>query len=64
MKSPSVREKVKIEPAAMPGRASGKSTRRNVVQPRAPMSALASRNESGTRSIADQPGMIMNGSQM
>ena len=64
MKSPSVSENVKIDPAARPGSTSGSSTRRNVVKPRAPMSADASSSESGTRSIAAQTGMIMNGSQM
>ena len=64
MKSPSVSEKVKIEPAARPGSVSGSRTLRKVCQPRAPMSADASSSDSGTRSIAAQTGMIMNGSQM
>ena len=64
MKSPSVSEKVKIEPAAIPGRIRGNSTVRNVRQPRAPRSAEASSIESGTRSIAAHTGRIMNGSQM
>ena len=64
MKSPSVSENVKIEPAAIPGRINGNSTERNVRQLRAPRSADASMKESGTRSIAAHTGRIMKGSQM
>ena len=64
MKSPSVSENVKIEPATIPGSASGRSTRRTVVVPRAPRSADASSTESGIRSNAAKTGRIMNGSQM
>src|SRR5919201_6304678 len=60
MKSPNVRENVKIEPATTPGSASGNSTLRNVRQPEAPRSAEASKYESGTRSIAAHTGRIMN----
>ena len=52
MKSPSVSEKVKIDPAMTPGRTSGSTTLRSVRRVRAPRSAEASKNESGIRSKA------------
>ena len=52
MKSPSVSENVKIEPATTPGNASGSTTVRNVVEPFAPRSREASISEPGTRSSA------------
>ena len=64
MKSPSVSENVKMEPATMPGNASGNTTVRSVRNWRAPRSDDASMNESGMRSSAVYTGMIMNGSQM
>src|SRR3954454_17897700 len=64
MYSPTVSEKVKIDPATTPVSASGSSTRRNVVGDLAPRSPEASSRESGTRSMAAQTGRIMNGSQM
>ena len=63
MKSPSVSENVKIEPATRPGFASGSTTLRNVSHGRAPRSLEASRNDPGTRSSAASTGRIMNGSQ-
>ena len=50
MKSPSVSENVKIEPATMPGSASGRTTERSVRKPCAPRSRDASSSESGIRS--------------
>ena len=64
MKSPSVSENVKMEPATRPGSASGSTTLRRVRPSRAPRSLDASMNESGIRSSAVYTGMIMNGSQM
>jgi hypothetical protein len=58
-KSPSVREKVKIAPAARPGMARGSVTWRNVWAGRAPRSAEASRHERGTRSRAAATGSTM-----
>ena len=52
MKSPSVSEKVKIEPATTPGRESGKTTCQNVLPPLAPRSPEASTSEWGMRSSA------------
>ena len=52
MKSPRVRENVKIDPATTPGSASGRITFAIVRPPRAPRSAEASRYESGIRSMA------------
>ena len=52
MKSPSVSEKVKIDPATTPGSASGRTTLRSVRQLRAPRSPDASSSESGIRSSA------------
>ena len=59
MKSPSVSEKVKIDPAATPGMASGRITRRKVSRGRAPRSAEASMKDLGTRSSAASTGRIM-----
>ena len=50
MKSPSVSEKVKIDPATTAGKASGKITRRKVVPGLAPRSSEALSSESGIRS--------------
>ncbi len=50
MKSPRVREKVKIEPATTAGKASGKITRRKVVKGAAPRSSEALISEFGIRS--------------
>jgi len=47
-----VSENVKIEPAITPGSASGRITRRNVVNPLAPRSRDASMYDSGIRSSA------------
>ena len=52
MKSPRVSEKVKIEPATIPGRIIGIRIWRKVNHEPAPKSAEASRSESGTRSKA------------
>src|SRR4029079_8064874 len=51
-KSPIVSEKTKIEPATIPGKASGKITLRKVVSAFAPRSREASRYESGIFSRA------------
>jgi hypothetical protein len=59
-----VSENVKMEPAARPGTASGRITRRSVVHPFAPRSAEASRYEYGSRSSAAYTGRTMNGNQM
>ena len=53
---------MKIDPATIPGRASGSSTSRVVRQVRAPRSCDASICEAGIRSSAAYTGMIMNGS--
>ena len=50
MKSPSVSENVKIEPATIAGKTSGSTTRRIVVHARPPRSDDASSSESGIRS--------------
>ena len=50
MKSPSVSEKVKIEPATTAGKASGRITRRKVCPGFAPRSSEALSSESGIRS--------------
>ena len=63
MKSPSVSENVKIEPATTAGSASGRMTRRNVHKAAAPRSAEASRSEGGMRSSPATMGRIMYGSQ-
>jgi len=47
-----VSEKVKIDPAAMPGSASGRTTLRSVRQARPPRSSEASISEFGIRSSA------------
>lgn len=59
MKSPSVSEKVKIDPATIPGSASGRITPRIVRRLRAPRSPEASSSEFGIRSIAPNTGTIM-----
>ena len=63
MKSPRVSEKVKMDPATIPGRASGKVTWRKVVAGVAPRSPEASSSERGTRSSAAWIGRTMKGSQ-
>ena len=50
MKSPRVSEKVKIEPATTAGKASGRITRRKVVNGEAPRSSEALISEFGIRS--------------
>ncbi len=64
MKSPSVSENVKIEPATMPGQRERQDDRAQRRKPRAPRSRDASSSESGMRSSAAYTGRIMNGSQM
>ena len=64
MKSPSVNENVKIEPAAMPGTASGSTTWRKVCEGFAPRSADACNSDGGRRSSAACTGRIINGSQI
>ncbi|MCY1457183.1 hypothetical protein D9M71_744500 [compost metagenome] len=64
MKSPRVSEKVKIEPAAMPGTESGRITCMKVCRGLAPRSAEACSSDGGKRSSAAWIGRIMNGSQM
>src|SRR5690606_10166660 len=64
IKSPRVRENVKIEPAMTPGNAIGKMTVRNVCNGFAPKSLEASTNELGTRSNAVWMGIIIYGSQI
>ncbi|MCY1466255.1 hypothetical protein D9M71_845300 [compost metagenome] len=64
MKSPRVSEKVKIEPAAIPGIDSGRITCMKVCRGCAPRSAEACSSDGGRRSRAAWIGRIMNGSQM
>ena len=64
MKSPRVSANVKIDPATMPGSASGSTTRQVVPKAGAPRSADASSRLFGIRSSAPNTGMIMYGSQM
>ncbi|MCY1181488.1 hypothetical protein D3C76_1851280 [compost metagenome] len=64
MKSPRVSEKVKMEPAAMPGIDSGRITCMKVWRGLAPRSAEACSSEGGRRSSEAWIGRIMNGSQM
>ena len=61
MKSPSVNENVKIDPATTPGNASGQTTCRNVCRGRAPRSIDACTRLGGTRSSAAWIGSTMNG---
>ncbi|MNJ67439.1 hypothetical protein D3C77_636110 [compost metagenome] len=64
MKSPRVREKVKMDPAAIPGTDSGRMTCMKVCRGLAPRSADACSSEGGKRSREAWIGRIMNGSQM
>src|SRR5688572_10195494 len=62
MKSPSVNENVKIEPAMSPGFAEGSTMRRNVNLGLEPRSLDAAMDVPGTRSSAASIGRIINGS--